>query len=267
MIRYSLLTVAFATLAISATEWEMVWHDEFDKDGPPDPANWDFEYGFVRNEELQWYQPENAVCKNGMLVIEARREHKANPNYKAGAGGGWKNREVIEYTSASLITRRKHEFTYGKFEMRAKIDTRKGSWPAFWTVGARGAWPRGGEIDIMEYYSGKLLANVCHQLAGKQSWTSNTRQLKELGGDAWSKEFHTWTMEWDEKKIDLLVDGKLLTHFDVASDDEANKPNAFRQPQYIILNQAIGKNGGDPSGTEFPVRYEIDWVRVYQAKK
>ena len=260
------VAVAFFVVSCSATEWKLVWQDEFDKDGPLNPENWDYERGFVRNEELQWYQPENAVCKDGLLIIEARREHKPNPNFKPG-GGGWKNREFIEYTSACLITRKKHEFMYGKFEMRARIDTRKGSWPAFWTVGSRGPWPKGGEIDIMEYYSGKVLANVCHSLAGKQKWATNTRALKELGGDAWSKEFHIWTMEWDEKRIDLLLDGKLLTHFDVEGATEAGE-NPFRKPQYILINQAIGaKNGGDPSGTEFPVRYEIDWVRVFEAKK
>jgi len=248
-------------------EWKMVWHDEFDKDGKPDPANWDFERGFVRNQELQYYQPENAVCRDGFLVIEARRERKANPGYRPG-GKGWKNREWIDYTSACLITKGKHEFTYGKFEMRARIDIRPGSWPAFWTLGtsaARVGWPECGEIDIMEYYRGMLLANVCHGLKGKQKWVDTKWPVEKLGGQAWAKEFHVWTMEWDEQRVDLLVDGKLMTHFNVADDDEPGKDNAFRKPHYMLLNQAIGgTNGGDPSMTEFPVRLEVDWVRVYQ---
>jgi beta-glucanase (GH16 family) len=259
--------VLLCVAANSTAEWKLVWHDEFDKDGPPDQANWDCDRGFVRNQELQYYQPENAVCRNGILTIEARRERKPNPDYRSG-GSGWKNREFIEYTSACLITKNKHEFTYGKFEMRGRIDTRIGSWPAFWALGtsiSRIGWPRCGEIDIMEYYTGKLLFNVCHTRGSQQAWASSRLSLAELGGDAWSKEFHIWTMDWDKDWIDLFLDGKRINHFAVADDDESGKDNAFRKPHYILLNQAIGgSNGGDPSKTEFPVKLEVDWVRVYQ---
>jgi beta-glucanase (GH16 family) len=269
---FVILTCLFSLLpslifAAPEADWKLVWHDEFDKDGPPDPANWNYERGFVRNQELQYYQPENAVVKGGMLMIEAKREKKPNPNYRAGAKG-WQNREFIEYTSACLITKGKHQFTYGKFEMRARIDTRAGSWPAVWTLGnpaKKVGWPECGEIDIMEYYRGMLLANVCHGLKGKQKWVDSKTPLAKMGGADWAKEFHTWTMEWDAKDINLLLDGKLLTHFNVADDDEPGKDNAFRNPHYILLNQAIGgTNGGDPAKTEFPVKMEVDWVRVYQ---
>lgn len=63
------------------SDYELVWHDEFDKDGRPDPAKWNYEHGFVRNKEAQWYQPENAYCKDGMLIIEGRKEKHANPHY------------------------------------------------------------------------------------------------------------------------------------------------------------------------------------------
>lgn len=260
-------SLALVVLALgasaSAAGWKMVWHDEFDKDGPPDAANWDYERGFVRNNELQYYQPENATCRGGYLVIEARREHKANPDYRPGGRGGWKNRQWIDYTSACLITRRKHEFTYGKFEMRARIDTRLGSWPAFWTLGISRGWPACGEVDVMEYYTGKVLANVCYGF-GRQNWTTTRKPLAELGGDAFAKQFHVWTMEWDKQRIDLLLDGNPMTHFRINDDDEAAKA-AFRQPHYLLLNQAIGGTcGGDPSKTKFPVRMEVDWVRVYQ---
>ena len=66
---------------IRRNNWKLVWCDEFNTNGPPDPANWNYERGFVRNHELQWYQPENAFCTNGLLVIEARREHKPNPDF------------------------------------------------------------------------------------------------------------------------------------------------------------------------------------------
>ncbi len=255
------------SLPLCASEWKLVWSDEFDHDGPPDSAKWDYEHGFVRTGELQYYQPENAVCTNGMLVIEARREHKPNPDYRPGRTG-WKNREYIDYTSACLITKAKHEFTYGKFEMRARIDTRLGSWPAFWTLGTsidKIHWPACGEIDIMEYYTNIVLANVCYARNGRQQWLTTKQSLSTLGLDNWSKEFHIWTMEWNEQQIDLFLDGKLSAHFNVAEADQPGVENPFRNPHYILINQAIGgRCGGDPSGTAFPVRMEVDWVRVYQ---
>jgi len=253
--------------ATTNSDWQLVWSDEFNTDGPPNPANWNYEHGFVRNNELQWYQPENAFCTNGLLVIEARREHKPNPNYSTN-GSNWRtSRQWIEYTSASLTSRRLREFKYGKFEMRARIDTRLGSWPAFWTLGATRSigWPACGEVDIMEFYTGTVLANFGYGLDGKTKWSAIKKPVTELGGEVWTKSFHIWTMEWDEKKIDLRLDGQLMNHLDVASADNAGQGNPFYRPIYFILNQAIGGQcGGDPSQTEFPVRYEIDWVRVYQ---
>jgi len=248
--------------------WKLVWSDEFNTNGPPDPANWNYERGFVRNRELQWYQPGNAFCTNGLLVIEARPEHKSNPTFLAGSADWRTRREWINYTSASLTTRHLREFTYGKFEMRARIDTRSGSWPAFWTLGATPGirWPAGGEIDIMEFYAGTVLANFGYQLDGKTKWLALKKPVGELGGDAWSKEFHTWTMEWDAPQIDLRLDGQLMNRLTLAEADHADRGNPFHRPVYLILNQAIGANGGDPSGTRFPIRFEVDWVRVYQRR-
>ncbi len=251
----------------ASNRYRLVWHDEFNHDGPPDPANWTYEHGFVRNQELQWYQPGNAYCTNGLLVIEARRTRQQNPAYAAGSTNWQTDRPWIEYTSASVTTRHLHEFTYGKFEMRARIDPRLGSWPAFWTLGATPGihWPACGEVDIMEYYTGQVLANVGYGLDGKMKWSSLRKPLTALGGEAWAKQFHVWTMEWDPQKIDLRLDGELMNHYDLATADNGDQGNPFHRPVYFILNQAIGGGcGGDPSGTEFPMRYEIDWVRVYQ---
>src|SRR5471032_3125677 len=99
----------------STNNWKLVWSDEFNTNGAPNPANWNYERGFVRNNELQWYQPENAFCTNGQLVIEARREdHKPNPNFVTNSANWKTSREWIEYTSASLTSRRLREFTYGR---------------------------------------------------------------------------------------------------------------------------------------------------------
>ena len=250
----------------AADGWKLVWSDEFNTNGPPDPANWGYERGFVRNHELQWYQPENAFCTNGCLVIEARREHKRNPQFVAGSTRWQTSREWIEYTSASITSRRRQEFKYGKFEMRARIDTRPGSWPAFWTLGATPGigWPACGEIDIMEFYRGTVLANFGYGLKGKTEWRAVRKPLAELGGDGWSNAFHIWTMEWGETNIDLLLDGKLMNRLAVAEADKADEGNPFHRPVYFILNQAVGgDSGGDPVGTTFPIRYEVDWVRVY----
>lgn len=247
--------------------WQLVWADEFNTNGAPDPANWNYERGFVRNHELQWYQPENAVCTNGLLVIEARRERRANPDYRSGSSDWRKDREWIEVTSASLTSRRLREFTYGKFEMRARIDTRPGSWPAFWTLGARRGvhWPACGEIDIMEYYTGTVLANFGWQQNGKTKWLAEKKPLAELGDAQWSRQFHIWTMLWDKQKIDLLLDGQLINRLEMSAADQADQGNPFHHPAYIILNQAIGGDcGGDPSQTQFPIRFEVDWVRVFQ---
>ncbi len=251
--------------------WKLVWSDEFNTNGAPNPANWKNERGFIRNEELQWYQPENVVCTNGLLVIEARRETKPNPHYSAKSGDWRKNRKEVTYTSASLTSHRLQEFTYGKFEMRARIDTRLGSWPAFWTLGAgfgHTRWPACGEIDIMEFYTGTVLANIGYQLDGDIKWLAQKKPVTELNDPNWSEKFHTWTMEWDNTNIDLSMDGKLMNHLTLSDADHADRGNPFHRPVYIILNQAIGGDcGGDPTSTDFPIKFEVDWVRVYQQKK
>jgi beta-glucanase (GH16 family) len=260
------LLLLVAATGCDTHQYKLVWHDEFNQNGPPNPANWNYERGFVRNHELQWYQPENAFCTNGLLVIEARSEHKRNPDYVPGSTDWRTSREWIDYTSASLTTRRLHQFKYGRFEMRARIDTRPGSWPAFWTLGAtpRIPWPACGEVDIMEFYTGTVLANFGYQLGGKIKWSAVKKPVAELGR-RWPQKFHIWTMEWDGTKIDLRLDGRLMNHLDLADADDADRGNPFHKPVYFILNQAIGGTcGGDPAQTKFPIRYEIDWVRVYQ---
>ncbi|MDJ1472345.1 glycoside hydrolase family 16 protein [Cytophagaceae bacterium DM2B3-1] len=251
------------------TTWHLVWADEFNQKGVPNPKNWKFEQGFVRNHELQWYQPQNARCEKGMLIIEARKENKPNPYYKEGSLE-WKTcRKIIEYSASSLNTLGLHSFQYGRFEMRAKIDTRPGLWPAFWTLGVAGEWPSNGEIDIMEYYRNMLLANVAWGTDKRYSakWRTTKKQLSTFTDNHWAEKFHVWRMDWDETAIRLYVDNELLNEVlltETFNGDGSGK-NPFHQPHYILLNLALGgDNGGDPTATVFPARFEVDYVRVYQ---
>lgn len=256
-------------LAATPEGYKLVWADEFNKDGAPDPANWTYENGFVRNEELQWYQQENARCKKGLLVITVKREKKPNPLYEEGSKDWRKKRQYIEYTGACLKTPGLHSWQYGRFEMRGRISTDAGLWPAWWTLGEKGEWPSNGEIDIMEYYKGGLLANIACGTSKRYhaEWYSKISKLDSLGGKTWADKFHVWRMDWDETAIALYVDDVLLNR--VPMEKLANKDgtgiNPFKQPHYMLLNFAIGgMNGGDPANTTFPRHFEVDYVRVYQ---
>ncbi|HEX5099785.1 MAG TPA: glycoside hydrolase family 16 protein, partial [Polyangiaceae bacterium] len=245
--------------------YTLVWHDEFDQDGAPDPKNWKFEHGFVRNEEDQWYQDDNASVAGGFLVIEGRKERVENPSYTG--SGDWKTtRQYAEYTSSSLNTSGLQSFQYGRFEMRARIPTSGGMWPAWWTLGVSGEWPSNGEVDIMEYYSGKVLANVaCGTSTQWQAkWDSQTKSLSSLGS-GWSNEFHVWRMDWDDQRIDLYLDDQVMNTTELSSMLNADGKSPFKQKAYMLVNLALGgNNGGSLSGTTFPVRYEVDYIRVFQ---
>ncbi len=251
------------------TGYSLVWADEFNKDGRPDPCNWTYERGFVRNEELQWYQPENAQCANGLLVIKGKRERKPNSRYMEGSRNWKSSRKYAEYTSACLITRGLHKWQYGRFEMRGRIDTRSGLWPAFWTLGTARSWPGCGEIDIMEYYRGILLANAAWGTDRRwvAKWDDLRKPITDFNDPDWSKKFHVWRMDWDADSIKLYIDDKLLNAVDLNGtfNQDSEGKNPFRESHYILLNLAIGgTQGGDPTQTEFPVRFEIDYVRVYR---
>jgi beta-glucanase (GH16 family) len=240
--------LAFVPAYGSEGGWKLAWSDEFA--GPAvDAASWGFESGYVRNQELQYYgnRPENSRIEDGTLLIQALHD-------------GWNGHA---YTSASRTTRGKRSWKYGRFELRARIDPRAGSWPAWWWLPDSGGWPKGGEIDMLESYQGKCLFNV---MDGEGKWTSPTKTVASLGGASWTANYHTWTMEWDSTRIDLLLDGALMNHYPVADADGTGPGggNPFRHAGYLILNQAIGGTaGGDPSATVFPVEFRIDWIRVH----
>ena len=248
--------------------YELVWSDEFDSDGAPSPKNWRYEYGFIRNQELQYYKSTNAICDSGFLIIEAKRDSIPNPIYEPGSQKWKEQREYAQYSSASLYTLGRHSWMFGRFEMRAKIDIGKGLWPAFWTQGVKGGWPYNGEVDIMEYYKGNILANIAWGSSqnGKAIWNSFRKPVSDLGGEEWAKEFHVWRMEWDSLQIQLYLDDMLLNSVDLSEtcNQDAEGKNPFLQPLYIIINLAVGGVSGDPSSTTFPAYYLIDYIRVYQ---
>jgi len=252
------------------TSYHLVWCEEFNGKGSPSKKDWNFESGFMRNHELQWYQNDNAFMEDGNLVIEARRERFKNPSYKEGSTEWWASRQEVNYTSSCLTTQGKHEFMYGRFELRARIDISSGMWPAWWTLGVDSSWPSNGEIDMMEYYRGMLLANFATGTNKKWTakWFSNRFNVDSLGKN-WSDSFHIWAMDWTPEYLALYCDDSLLNA--VPLDSLVNRDgtgfNPFRQKHYILLNLAIGgDNGGDPSKTSFPRRFEIDWLRVYQRR-
>ncbi len=277
---YYLLSIILAFTAgdAKAQEYSLVWSDEFNADGRLDTAVWNYEQGYARNEELQWYQPDNAYCFGGHLIIEARKEHRPNPLYKEGARDWRRSREFVECTSSSVTTRGKMEFLYGRLEVRARIPIGKGSWPAIWTLGAKMEWPSNGEIDIMEYYRingvPHILANVAWGTDRRYNahWDSQTvpfTHFTEKNPD-WASEFHVWRMDWDEEAIRLYLDDELLNTTmlsETINGSIGQGTNPFRQPHYVLLNLAIGGiNGGPVAPEAYPMRYEIDYVRLYQKK-
>ncbi|MCL6218088.1 glycoside hydrolase family 16 protein [Zunongwangia pacifica] len=253
--------------------YKLVWSDEFEKGTKPNPKFWGYENGFVRNEELQWYQSENANIHDGKLIISGKKESVKNHQYKPESSNWRENREFAEYTSASINTNGKFDFQFGILEVKAKIDTSMGMWPAIWTLGIKKGWPSNGEIDVMEYYlvdqKPAILANAAWK--GEKayvSWDSEKIPFsKFLEKDPkWADKFHIWKMDWTKDDIKIYLDNELLNTIELSKTQNPDGFNPFHQPHYILLNLAIGGNGGDPSKTAFPRKYEVEYVRVYQKK-
>jgi beta-glucanase (GH16 family) len=203
--------------------------------------------------------------------LEGRREKVKNAAYEAGSRDWRKNQEFAQYSSASIHTRSKKQFQYGMLEVRARLDTAMGMWPAIWTLGVAQDWPANGEVDLMEFYlvngSPAILANAAwkHPRNGAIWDEAKIPFSRFLQKDPdWPKKFHIWKMDWSEASIRLYLDEELLNEINLSQTKNPDGFNPFHQPHYILLNLAIGANGGNPAATGFPRKYEVDYVRVYQ---
>lgn len=252
------------------SEYKLVWSDEFNYNGSPDTTKWRMENGFMRNNEAQWYQKENAVCQDGLLIITGEKADRPNPNFVEGSNNWKTNRKKIKFTSASVVMKKEHAFQYGKVQVRAKIDAQTGLWPAIWTLGVEGEWPSNGEVDIMEYYGDSILANFAFAAQKRYNaiWDVAKVALTTLGGKQWADQFHVWTLDWDENTMQISVDDILLNTIDLSKTiNKSDGRNPLKQPHYILLNLAMGGNrGGSLEKTDLPSMYFIDYVRVFQKK-
>jgi beta-glucanase (GH16 family) len=243
---------------------KLVWSDEFarDPDGLPDPKKWIYENGFIRNNESQYYtkaRTENARVEHGRLIIEARKETFPYPTPNGP--------RTAPYTSAALETNGKADWLFGRIEVRAKLPAGKGVWPAIWTLGSNitqpgVGWPRCGEIDIMELVGKQpnvIYGTLHYFVEGKPASAGQSIPLDHPEAD-----FHVYAADWTPDAIDLSVDGRVYNHFAVARADDGGQ-NPFHQPQFLILNLALGGNWGGPiDDSIFPQRMVVDYVRVYQ---
>ena len=236
----------------------LVFSDEFDTDGAPDPSKWNFETGYIRNGEMQYYTPgQNAVCEGGVLVIEARNDSALI------------NGEVCPVTSASLTTKDRASWKYGYVEVRAKLPSSLGTWPAIWMMPQEnnyGKWPRSGEIDIMEHV-GYNPENV-HFSAHTERFNHmrGTQRTHVIHAPEAVGVFHTYALKWTPDRLTWFYDGKEQYAIDREADsDWTTWP--FDIDYYLILNLAFGGGWGGSEGVDLstlPQRYEIDYVRVFQ---
>lgn len=228
----------------------LVWSDEFDVDGAPNPANWTFDTGTGNNgfgnNEQQFYtdRPENIRVSNGTLKITAKAENFSGRSY----------------TSSRIKTEGIFEFTYGTIEFRAKLPTGGGTWPAIWSLGAdyqTNPWPAAGEIDFMEHIGNNQ--DVIYATVHRPGAFGGNADGNSLAVPNVSTEFHTYRTVWTEESISFFVDGERI-HF---VTNNANLP--FNKDFFLIMNVAMGGNFGgaiDPNFVESTM--EVDYIRVYQ---
>jgi len=259
-----LLGLMMALTGAYAQNWKLVWADEFDGD-TLNTEKWSYqtgtggEYGPDRwgNNELQYYQEENVKLADGVLTITAKRENVASS----------------QFTSGRIRTINMGDWTYGRFEFRAKMPVGQGLWAAIWmlpTDSDYGGWAASGEIDIMEYL-GQDTSVVHGTIHYGGRWPDNKYRGTDYETDdtAFHKSFHTFALEWEEGKLRWYVDGELFQNLGTGmwySTNPGDFPAPFNKRFHLLINLAVGGNWpGSPDGsTVFPQDLVIDYVRVYQ---
>lgn len=253
-----LLLVISCNQSTEQDEKNMVWNDEFDYSGLPDSTKWEYdtegnEWGWG-NDESQYYTKEriqNARVEDGSLYITARKE----------------NYEGRRFTSARLVTRNKGDWLYGRVEVKAKLPTGRGTWPAIWMLSTDweyGGWPESGEIDIMENvgYNPDSVFSAIHTLA--YNHVQGTQKSAGIELADCDEKFHVYSMEWNKDEIKTYVDS---THvFTFANEGTGFEEWPFDKRFHLLLNVAVGGNWGGVHGidsTIFPQSLVVDWVRVY----
>ncbi|NDV61451.1 glycoside hydrolase family 16 protein [Puniceicoccales bacterium CK1056] len=247
-----------AVCATSFAEPVLIWSDEFEVDGLPDPEKWGYQDGLGYNRELQFYtreRMENTRVENGVLVIEAHKEDI--PVNRFGL--------TAPYSSGRLFSQGRGEWQYGRFEIRAKLPIGRGTWAALWMFTAKhayGRWPRSGEIDIMEHVGHEMDAvhGTAHMAnasgAGGVGYTATIENVDTT--------FHDYAVEWSPSEIKWFVDG--VEYYTYENPQTGWEDWPFDQPFYLILNLAVGGDWGGSQGIDpdiWPQRMEVDYVRVY----
>ncbi len=256
-----MVTLLSLSLLASADEgvYEIVFRDEFDYEGPPDPQKWGYDVGGDGwgNGELQFYTDSgNAWADGKHLIIEARAER----------------REGAAYTSARLVTRGLVSFCEGIIEIRARVPTGRGTWSAIWLLPEDkryGGWLHSGEIDLMEHVGfdpGVIYASL-HTLANNSVQGNPITRRYELADRG--EGFHIYVLEWTEDLLIVYIDNVELFRYrrPRAADGEGWKTWPFDLPFYLLFNVAVGGSWGGAEGvdeTSFPQRMAVDYVRVYQ---
>lgn len=240
-------------------DYQLVWSDEFDNTGLPDPGKWSFDtignaLGWGNNE-LQYYtfeKIENAKVENGVLTITALLEEI---NSK-------------KYTSARLTTRGKGDWLYGRFEIKAKLPTGNGMWSAIWMLPSEweyGGWPDSGEIDIMENVGFDPDTIVATAHTKSYNHKIGTQKTARIFVPTCSDEFHVYSLEWEPEEYRVYVDNSHCFTF----ENEHTGPDKwpFDKRFHLLLNIAVGGDWGGQKGIHdsiFPQKMVIDYVRVYQ---
>ena len=246
------VTVQIGTGADSGAN--LIWSDEFNYTGSPESSKWNYDIGRGDNgwgnNEAQYYtkRSENVKVENGYLTITAKKE----------------NYEGAEYTSTRMLTQGKFDFTYGKVEVRAKLPSGGGTWPAIWMLGSSissAGWPACGEVDIMEHV-GNNQGNIQSAMHTPSSYGGTVNHGSQFLDDV-SSEFHVYAVEWTSEKMIFSVDDVVHYTYNPATKDSSTWP--YDADQFIILNIAMGGGFGGAIDSNFvSSTMQIDYVRVYQ---